>query len=393
MRGVVDPVVRRFYIATFLYTLAHATGAPLIPTFLEVEYRSPILFVGVVMGLYGLMQIFLRLPMGDMADRRGRKPSLLLAYACTAISALFFIFAQNRWWTVPGVLFYGFAGGIFWVAANSYLFDRASSKGIARVTSDYSLVIGAAFLVGPPLGHLVADRFGFAAAFAIYLAASLAGLAIAFTLPEDKVAPKPKATSSPYVRAWALIKRPALAYSAFGTFLYSIQFATLSSFFQLHVLAAGLAVTVAGLLLGGRQLSALLVRVGLPKLLDRYGPVTILLVGIVTSGVSTALVPFATELWALVLVVALAGAAGGIMIPANLMLVHQGAPAEQRGLANGIYGTMLGLGSTVAPVAFGFIGDLLGLSWSFWAAGATALALALVLVRHRGAVSAHYQTA
>ena len=369
--------VQRLYVATFLYTFAHAVGVPLIPEFLQLEYGAGLRFIGLVMGLYGLMQIALRLPMGDMADRRGRKPSLVIAFACTALSGLAFAFAQTPWWAVPGVALFGFAGGIYWVAANSYLFDRVAQAGgdVARATSDYSVAVGLAFLAGPPVGHIVAQYLGFRWAFALYVATSALGLLLVLTLPETRPAPRPPSTTSSYRRALRLLAHPALTLSAMGTFLYSMLFSTLNSFFQLHVLATGLSVATAGLLLGARQGSATAVRVGLPRLLRRAGPARVLFGGVVLTALTTALVPLARDLPALVLVVLVGGAATGVMIPANLMLVHEGAPAGERGLANGIYGTMLGLGSAFAPTTFGFAGARFGLAWTFWSASLTALLL------------------
>lgn len=372
----------RLYAATFLYSFAHALGVPLLSEHLSLSFGESLRFIGLVIGLYGVMQIVLRLPMGDMADRRGRKPSILIAFACTAASGLFFAYGPSAWWAIPGSLLFGFAGGVYWVAANSYLFDSAGDR-VAKATSDYTIAMSVAFLVGPPIGHVVADHVGFRAAFLLQVGASVAGLALAWTLPEARPAPRPPSAESSYRRALRLLRHPALVLSAMGTFTYSLLFSTSQAFFQLHVLAVGLGVTAAGLLLGGRQGSALLVRAGLPRLLNRVGPARVLLVGIAVLAASTALVPLATGAWSLILLVLLAGSATGAMIPANLMLVHEGAPAGERGLANGIYGTMLGLGSALAPLAFGAVGARLGLAWTFWSCALVAAALWVAIVVYR----------
>lgn len=383
-RGNSSSALTRLYVATFLYSFAQALSVPLLPEHLDLSFGASLRFIGVTMGLYGLMQIALRLPMGDMADRRGRKPSLVLAFAASALSGLCFALGPTKEWAVPGVVLFGFGGGVFWVAANSYLFDR--TRDVARATSDYTIAMSLAFLVGPPIGHVVADHLGFGAAFILTVATSLAGLLLTLTLPETPPAARPPAVGSSYRRAWRLLVHPALMLSAVGTFTYSLLFATQQSFFQLHALAVGMSVTVVGLLLGGRQASALLVRVGLPRVLRRAGAARIMVLGIAALAVATALIPFATTLPALVALVALAGIATGALIPANLMLVHEGAPPDERGLANGIYGTALGLGNALAPSAFGALGARFGLGWTFWAAAAFALLLLVAFVALRSRV-------
>ena len=376
-----DPALTRLYAATFLYSFAHALGVPLLPEHLDLSFGASLRFIGLVMGLYGVMQIVLRLPMGDMADRRGRKPSLLLAFAATVASGLFFAFGPTKGWAVPGVILFGFAGGVYWVAANAYLFDKAQD--VAKATSDYTIAMSLAFLLGPPLGHYVADHYGFGAAFLLTVLTSLAGLALAITLPEVRPAPRAPSVGSSYRRAWRLLAHPALVLSAMGTFVYSTLFATQQSFFQLHALSVGLTVTAIGLLLGWRQATSLMVRVGLPQLLRRVGPSRIMIAGIAVMVLTLALVPFARAPWSLALLMALAGAAAGALIPANLMLVHEGAPPGERGLANGIYGTMLGLGNAVAPLAYGAAGHRFGLDWTFFAAALAGAVMLVAIVTYR----------
>ena len=395
-----DPALTRLYVATFLYSFAQALGVPLLPEHLHLSFGATALFIGVVMGLYGAMQIVLRLPMGDMADRRGRKPSLLIAFVATVLSGACFAFGPNMWWSVPGVVFFGFGGGVFWVAANSYLFDRSeaqrgtdagahasSAADVAKSTSDYTIAMSLAFLVGPPIGHVVAESVGFGYAFLLTVCTSVAGLLLTLTLPETPPAPRPPPVGSPYRRAWRLLAHPALVMSAMGTFTYSMLFATQQSFFQLHALYVGVSVTVVGLLLGGRQATALAVRWGLPRFLRRVGAPRVMIGGIAALALVTIIIPFARTLPALAALVALAGCATGVLIPANLMLVHEGAPPGERGLANGIYGTVLGLGNAIAPPLFGAlaVGDVF--DRTFWVAGAVGFSLVGAIVLYRRRVS------
>lgn len=375
-----DRALLTLYAATFVFSFALAMGNPLVPQALTVDHGASLAFVGLVAGVYGVMQIVLRLPMGDMADRRGRKPSLLLAFACVGAAGALFVAAPSALWFLPAMALYGFAGGIFWVAANSYLFDRADGTSVPRATSDYAVAAGIGFLAGPLAGGFVADRFGFRAGFASFLAGSVVGLALVATLPEAPVAPRVPPVGSPYARAWKLLRHRALVVSAVGTFCYSVQFNAFSTFFPLHVRALFASSAIVGLLLSLRQLSGTVVRWGLPRAIERFGAARVLLVGVGVAATMTALVPFVTSLPALVAFALISGTAMGIMIPANLTLVAEGAPVGERGLANGIYGTMIGVGA-VTPYALGALAHSFGLPWAFWGASAVSLAgLAALLV-------------
>lgn len=399
-----DPALTRLYVATFLYSFGQALGVPLLPEHLRLSFGATALFIGATMGIYGLMQIVLRLPMGDMADRRGRKPSLALAFVASILSGACFAFGPTKAWAVPGVILFGFGGGVFWVAANSYLFDRterergadasadaANGHDVARATSDYTIAMSLAFLLGPPVGHLLAERYGFGVAFLSTVATSAAGLLLTLALPETPPAPRPLPTTSSYRRAWRLLAHPALVLSAMGTFTYSLLFATQQSFFQLHALYVGVSISAVGLILGARQATSLMVRWGLPRFLRRVGAARVMVGGIVALALMTLLVPFARDIATLTALMALAGVATGVLIPANLMLVHEGAPPGERGLANGIYGTVLGLGNAIAPPLYGAlaVGDVY--DRTFFAAGLVGLALVAAIVLFRRRASAAIQ--
>lgn len=399
--AVVDSALLRLYAATFCFVLLMAVGFPLVPQHLDLTFDASVLFIGLVAGLYGFSQIFLRLPMGDLADRKGRKSSLIGTFVISAVAGIFYVFGPSKWWILVGQVLFGLASGIFWVAANSYLFDRVPEEEIPRATSDYALALGAGFLVGPPLGGYLADGWGFAAGLSVYLWASLAGLLLVLTLPETT--PSPEASrpeGGVYRRAWRIFRHPDIRFSAFGTFLFGLTVGVLGSFFPVYIRVLGFTALAVGLLISVRQGFSLIARIGLPARIDRHGPRAILLVATTVGALSLALLPFVEDLgWlsglipatltdalgtlglaeaalspgqvtalvGLVLLAVVAGLGLGIMVPANLTLVSRGAPPDERGLANGIYGTALGLGTAITSWVLGGVGEVLGIRWTFWA--------------------------
>ncbi|MGH2669049.1 MAG: MFS transporter, partial [bacterium] len=287
-----DPALVRLYLTTFLFSLLMGIGLPLVPQHLGLTFHASLGFIGVVMGLHGLMQMVLRLPLGDMADRRGRKLSLLLSFLLTAAAGVFYAAAPSARWIVPGHMLFGLASGIYWVAANSYLFDRVTPEQVPRATSDYALSLGAALLIGPPLAGWVADAWGFRAALGLFIWVSLAGLALVATLPE--VRPDPSRARPPggvVRRAARILRHPDIAVSAAGTFLFSLLFGTLAAFFPVYLRALSYTALVVGVLFALRQGAGLAVRVRLPAAIERFGPRAVLVAGILVASAATALLP------------------------------------------------------------------------------------------------------
>ncbi len=395
-----DSALLKLYAATFCFVLLMAVGFPLVPQHLEITFGASVFFIGLVSGLYGFTQIFLRLPMGDLADRGGRKPSLIATFAISAVAGLFYVFGPSKWWIIPAQGLFGLASGIFWVAANSYLFDRVPDEDIPKATSDYALALGAGFLVGPPLGGYLADVYGFEAGLSVYIWASLVGLVLVSTLPRSSHDPEaPRPAGGVYERGWEIFKHPDIRFSAFGTFLFGLTVGVLGAFFPVYIRLLGFTALAVGVLISVRQGFSLLARIGLPERIDNLAPRNILLTATAVGAARLAVRPFVedlaglaayipasvfsgldslglaeggltpetvTALVGLLLLAVVAGLGLGIMVPANLTLVSRGSPPDQRGLANGIYGTALGLGTAITSWVLGGVGQVLGIRWTFW---------------------------
>lgn len=388
-----DRALLKLYAATFFFVMLMATGFPLVPQHLDDTFGASVLFIGAVSGLYGFMQIFLRLPMGDMADRGGRKRSLVATFLLSAVAGLFYVFGPSKWWIVPAQAIFGLSSGIFWVAANAYLFDRVAEADVPTATSNYALAIGAAFLVGPPLGGWLADAIGYGAGLSVYLWGSAVGLVLVATLPETRE-PGTSLRPSPdvYKRGWRIFKDPDIRISAFGTVLFGLFLGVLSSFYPVYIRFLAFTAFVVGVLIALRQVVAMVLRAWIPGWVERFGPRNVLMSGAFAGAVSIGLTPFAPTivdaytaapivplaslglsaqqavLGLLMLLAVVAGFAVGVMVPANLTLVSRGSPPDERGLANGIYGTALGLGTGFSQWILGGVGEWLGIEWTFWGA-------------------------
>lgn len=390
-----DKALLKLYLATFCFVLLMAVGFPLVPQHLDLTFQASVFFIGLVAGVYGFAQVFLRLPMGDLADRKGRKTSLMATFLISGLAGGFYVFGPSKWYILVGQALFGLASGIFWVAANSYLFDRVDPEDIPRATSDYALALGAGFLVGPPLGGWLADTWGFETGLSVYLWSSAAGLVLVATLPEvmpeDRVAPP----GGVYERAWEIFQHPDIRVSAYGTLLFGLLVGVLGGFFPVYVRGLQFTAFIVGVLIAVRQVFSLVIRIGLPERIERYGPRRVLLTGTLVGGISLGLLPFVEALAplaavlpgssqthilaGLLLLAVVAGLGMGVMVPANLTLVSRGSPEDQRGLANGIYGTALGLGSGVASWILGTVGEALGIRWIFWIAGLSVAVLIVVI--------------
>ncbi|GAA1117311.1 MFS transporter [Kitasatospora arboriphila] len=133
----------------------------------------------------------------------------------------------------------------------------------------------------------------------------------------------------------------------------SIREETGASFSALQWISAGYALAFAvGLITGGR-------------LGDIYGRKRLFLLGIAGFTAASALCGLATGPDVLVAARVLQGAAGALMVPQVLAIVHAGFPAEERGKVFGLFGAMVGLGAVTGPLLGALLTewDVAGLGW------------------------------
>ena len=366
------------YGLVFLFTAAMGVATPLVPQFLGDEFLAGPYVVGLVVAVYGVLQIAARIPLGAWADRWGRRTSVLIAFGGVVGGGVCFVLADSIAWVVAGQVLYAIASSAFWVGANAYVVDVLPPPAVPRAMTHYTVAMSFGFLAGPLLGGL-ADAFGYRVAFGAFLAAGVAGCVLGAMLLDTGRSDRRVSLPEAFRLSFAFLKDPVLRFSAAGTFTFALLLGATSAFLPLHLRALGYGAAFVGVLFTVREGASLALRLGFARHLTAERSVPAMLGGIALAAVAVAAFPFAPGTWALVALSVTAGVGIGAVIPANLTLIASAAPADQRSLAMGLYGTALGVGGAVAPPLLGAVGERWGLLWTFVGAAAVALLLLAAL--------------
>lgn len=153
---------------------------------------------------------------------------------------------------------------------------------------------------------------------------------------------------------------------------------------DLHVGIAGLQWVIDGYLL---TLSALMLLGG--ALGDRYGRPRVFAIGCVAFAFALLGCALAPTLPLLVLLRAVQGAAGALLVPNSLAMLDASFAGEERGAAIGQWAAWSAVSTAAGPFAGGWLVDALSWRWVFSAVILFALIGAVILVRHiaRGEVA------
>lgn len=183
---------RRAFIFVLVTVLLDMVGfgiiIPVLPKLIETVGHVDLAHAAVIGGwmaaAYSIAQFLFGPLMGNLSDRFGRRPLLLLAVFGLGADFLLQALAPNLEWLFVGRLLAGVCGAS-WVIANAYVADITPAEDRGRVFGLMGAAFGLGFIIGPAIGGLLGE-FGPRVPF--YAAAAVSALNLAFgwfILPES----------------------------------------------------------------------------------------------------------------------------------------------------------------------------------------------------------------
>jgi len=146
--------------------------------------------IGMALGVYGLGQVLLQIPLGLLSDRIGRKPAITLGLLVFAVGGLVAAMSHNLLGIVLGRALQGM--GAVAGAGTALAADLTRQENRGKVMGLIGVSIGVAFLLalilGPPL-EAVAGLGGLFAATSVLALAALVMLWLIVPTPERATAP------------------------------------------------------------------------------------------------------------------------------------------------------------------------------------------------------------
>ena len=147
----------------------------LSPYVSKLEGSTPLL-TGLAVGIYGLTQALLQIPLGYLSDKVGRKPVIIGGFFVYILGSVLGGIASNVWTMIVARLIQG--GGAVSSAAISLVADlireEVRSRAFAKIGASISLTFAVSIVAAPA----IAGRFG--VPFIFFLTALLSALALLY---------------------------------------------------------------------------------------------------------------------------------------------------------------------------------------------------------------------
>ena len=171
------------FAVTFCGLLAVGAVLPVLPRYVHGPLDGGNIAVGVVVGSYAATGLLLRPVAGRYADRRGRRPTVLVGSLLVAVSGFLYLLPLG----VPGLiaarLVLGAGEGTVFTAGSAWIVDLAPPDRRGRVIGLYGLAVWGALSVGPLIGELLLHASGYTLVWLFAGTMPLVGAAIATPRP------------------------------------------------------------------------------------------------------------------------------------------------------------------------------------------------------------------
>ncbi len=334
------------FAVTFSGLVAVGAVLPVLPRYIHGPLDAGNIAIGVVIGSYAITGLLLRPFAGRFADRRGRKPAVLLGSVLVAIAGFLYLLPLGVAGLIGTRLVLGAGEGTVFTAGSAWVVDIAPPERRGRVIGLYGLAVWSGLSVGPLVGELLLHASGYTAVWLFAGTAPLVGALIALRLP-DPFHPKPGDDEHhPLIAREAIRPGTALA-------LASLGYATVASFVVLHLDARG--VGHGAVVFGVFATMVVLTRLVGGDLPDRVGPVRVAIVAAAVEAVGLATMGVAHSLGVAIAGAMAMGAAFSLLYPSLSLIVVGRVPETRRGAALGTFTAFfdagIGFGAPLAGIA------------------------------------------
>jgi multidrug resistance protein len=312
---------------------------------------------------FALAQLISAPFMGNLADKRGRRPLILLSLFSFILLNLGYLFAGTPMAYIAVRAMGGFLTAGLGPASMGMVADLVDEdergKWIGIVMGGY----GAGFVLGPVLGGFLYDGWGFAAPFIVSaMLGAIAFVAAYFLVPEtrtrevrDRDALRARRTSGtkPEDTFWQSLPRPL---SVFGTlllidFMASFAFAFVEPQMVFYLYDELLWTTIQfGVVIAGYGLAMMLGQIFLGQASDRFGRKPVIVLGTLLNSLLYVSIAFASKYLVIVGLSMIAGLGEALRVPATSANYLDIAEPQHRSRVLGVKSSALSLGGVLGPL-------------------------------------------
>lgn len=345
------------FVTLLIDTIGFGIIIPVLPDLIEKMIHGNLSvaarYNGWLTMAYAGMQFLFGPVIGNLSDRYGRRPVLLMSLFGFSIDYLFLAFAPSLPWLFVGRVVAGITGASF-TTASAYIADVSPPEKRAQNFGMIGVAFGLGFIIGPTLGGILGEigtRVPFYASAGLCLLNWLYGY---FILPESLTVENRRKfewkRANPLGSLKQLIKYPAISGLVISlTLVYMGMHAVQSTWNYFTMYKFSWSKAMVGYSLGFVGLMIAIVQGGLIRIIiPKLGQHRSVYIGLVMYSVGYLLFAFASKSW-MMYAFMVPYALGGIAGPAIQGIISTQVPANEQGELQGGLTSLMSLTTIFGP--------------------------------------------
>lgn len=293
--------------------------------------------------------------LGELSDKFGRRPILLMSLFGLGVDYIFHAFAPTITWLFVGRILAGITGASHTVAT-AYIADISTPENKARNFGMVGAAFGLGFIIGPAIGALFSE-WGVQLPFLIAAGLTLLNFLFGYffvpeSLPKEKRRELHPVRMLPGVSAWKLrdYHLGGLVIAYFLATLAGQVLPSVWSFFTKKVYhydptEIGISLVVVGVMVT-------IVQAGLVGWsVKKFGNRKVILYGFILLTIGMCLFAFATIHWYLYIFL-VPYVLGGVATPTLQSIMSNGVPENEQGNLQGSLTSLISITQFIAPIFF-----------------------------------------
>ncbi|RLD02378.1 MAG: hypothetical protein DRI46_00045 [Chloroflexi bacterium] len=368
--------------------LVHTTGMSMVWPFLVVyigeELALPLSVVTSLITINAVMRLGSSLIAGSIADRLGRKWSMVISLVISGGGLALMIPAQTYWHYALIMVVRGAFQPLYRVGADAMIADLVPSEQRADAYALVRLSKNLGIAMGPALGGILAAK-SYGISFSIAAGAALFfGLLIALyafeTLPEKAREVQEKLIEN--LKAYLDILRDRM----FTSFVFGFTLRQISGSMLWVLLGAyakenyGLPESIYGLIPTTNALMVVFLQLFVTRKTSPYNPLAVMSLGTLLYGIGVGSIALGNGFWGFWVSMIIVTIGELMVIPTASTYTANRAPETMRGRYMSLLALTWGAGSMVGPLLGGFLNDTFSPKAIWYGGGAAGMLGAVIFL-------------
>lgn len=348
-------------------TLVNRLGAfvaTFMALYLTLDRGYSATYAGLVAALHGLGGVVSSLGAGVMTDRLGRRPTLLIAQASTALTVALLGFMKDPLAIAAVAFLVGMASNASRPAVQAMMADIVRPEDRVRAFSLNYWAINLGFAISSMGAGFIAE-FSYLAGFLIEAVMTMVCAIVVFAkLPESRpVRTALEKASEPDVGLGTVLRDGRFMGVVGLSFLLALIFQQGAVGLPVAMGEAGFTPADYGMAIAVNGVLIVALQIPVTRFIEHRNPQRLLVVSALLAGYGFGLTAFAGSIGVFALTVCVWTLAEIINAPTQTGLVVRLSPAHGRGRYQGMYVLSWAVAALVAPLMSGFVIDRYGAQW------------------------------